>query len=271
MKKTLLLCLIYCPFLALFSSQSVADDSETPKYTDEQLQKLKAAEEQYKDNPKVLELINNIKTNAGITDAPAAPPAPAPITAHGKVITQGSYQEAEAAFRNKDNETAIAHYKVLAAEGDPEASLKLGYIYEQEGDTRAAYAAYKNAAESEHDTKDSKMASERLKWLEKDVMSDEEINQANELAENPQKGSDNANAAVQKQAGASKSVTTGDRTQYKSIASPAADVATSQANKFANYHDSPPSRTVKVSPQRIRKTQHFEAEKFSRALSNQGK
>ena len=46
-----------------------AEDSETPKYTEEQLQKLKAAEEKYKDNPQIMNMINKLKENSGITDA----------------------------------------------------------------------------------------------------------------------------------------------------------------------------------------------------------
>ncbi len=279
MKKILLLCIISCPFFGLFSQLTFADDSEKPKYTDEQLNKLKAAEEKYKDNPKVLELINNIKADAGITDsAVKQDPGPPPIMAHGKVITQGSYQEAEEAFKNKDNETAIAHYKVLAAEGDPEASLKLGYIYEQEGDSKAAYAAYKNAAESEHNTKDSKMASERLKWLEKDVMSEKEIEQANQARENEaqaNKSPENKTQINQNQANKSPSnksatsavsINTKDTNvaQYRSVTP---DTANSQLSKSTRNLDSNKPGTVKISPQRINKTQHFEAEKFSRSVS----
>ena len=96
MKQISILLVILGLFSGLFSAQSVPEDSETPKYTDEQLQKLKAAEEKYKDNPKVLELINNIKANSGITDTkPEEKSGPPPITAHGEVITQGSHHEAE--------------------------------------------------------------------------------------------------------------------------------------------------------------------------------
>ncbi len=71
MKQFLILCLISCPFLGLFSTQSAAEDAETPKYTDEQLQTLKAAEEKYKDNPGIMNMINKIKEYSGITDSDA--------------------------------------------------------------------------------------------------------------------------------------------------------------------------------------------------------
>ncbi len=71
--------------------------------------------------------------------------------------------------------------------GQPETR----HIWEQEGDYKVAYATYKQAAESEHSTVDSKNAAERLKWLEKDAMSDEGIEQANQMNEEPSKPSMN--------------------------------------------------------------------------------
>jgi tetratricopeptide (TPR) repeat protein len=246
-------------FSGLFSTQCIAEDSETPKYTDEQLQKLKAAEEKYKDNPQVLKIINNIKANSGITDAkPEVESGPPPITAHGEVITQGSHNEAEEAFRNNDSETAIAHYKVLAAEGDPEASLKLGYIYEQQGDNKAAYAAYKKASESEFNNEDSIMAAERLKWLEKDVLSDEEIEQANQLTEEPMNTAGN-----QQGTSGTKSINNTNQVQYRSITtSPIPSV--SSATKSAIIYQAIAPRVVKISPERISKLEHFKPEKFTR-------
>lgn len=257
MKNNLILFAILCPFSGLFSTLSVAEDSETPKYTDEQLQKLKAAEEKYKDNPKVLEIINNIKANSGITDSKAGEESgPPPVMAHGEVITQGSHQQAEEAFRNNDNETAIAHYKVLAAEGDPEAGLKLGYIYEQEGDSKAAYAAYKQASESEYNNKDSKMASERLKWLEKDVLSEEEIEQANQLAEEPS----TAGSKTSDKNTGTRTINNANQIQYRSISTTGASPAT---KSVVRYQSTTP-RTVNISPERVSKLKHFKPEKFTR-------
>lgn len=257
MKKTSIPFLLSYSLLGLVPTLHAADDTETPKYTDEQLQKLKAAEEKYKDNPKVLEIINNIKESSGITDTVEVEkePGPPPITAHGEVITQGSHQQAEKAFRNKDNETAIAHYKVLAAEGDPEAGLKLGYIYEQEGDNKAAYAAYKQAAESEHSTIESKNAAERLKWLEKDVMSDDEIEQASQLNEDPSKPS------MEQSESKGSSIST--QVQYRPVNNTSTPVGTPPI-KSAYYSQSSRPRIVKVSPKKISNFQHFKPEKFQR-------
>jgi len=89
MKQFLMLCLISCPFLGLFSTQSAAEDSEdseTPKYSEEQLQQLKAAEEKYKDNPGIMNMINKLKENAGITDPVEVKKesGPPPVMAHGE-------------------------------------------------------------------------------------------------------------------------------------------------------------------------------------------
>jgi len=255
MKKILTLIMLSSSFsvLGLFSVPSIAGDSETPKYSDEQLQKLKAAEEKYKDNPQVLKIISNIKANSGITDEVVLEkdPEPTPIMAHGEVISQGSYQKAEEAFRNNDNETAIAHYKVLAAQGDPEASLKLGYIYEQEGDSKAAYAAYKKASESEDINEDSKMAAERLKWLEKDVMNQDEIDQANQLLEESSQIS-----------GAS-TVKNTNSLQYKPVTA-SSRLGANPPTKPVYHIQSIKPRAVKVTPERVSKYQHFKPEKFTR-------
>ncbi len=127
MKKTQILLIISCSLLGLVPMLYAAEDSETPKYTEEQLQKLKAAEEKYKDNPQIMNMINKLKENSGVTDTVEVKKesGPPPVMAHGEVITQGSHQQAKDAIRNKDYGTAIANYKVLAAEGDPDTQ-KLG-------------------------------------------------------------------------------------------------------------------------------------------------
>jgi tetratricopeptide (TPR) repeat protein len=240
-------------FSGLFSTQCIAEDSETPKYTDEQLQKLKAAEEKYKDNPKVLKIINNIKANSGITDAkPEVESGPPPITAHGEVITQGSYQQAKEAIRNKDYETAIANYKVLAAEGDPDASLTLGRIYELQGDSSAAYTAYKQATESEDNDRNSKKAAERIKWLDrKGVTGVEEIDQANQLAEEPS------------QISWGSTVKNTNSLQYKPVTA-SSQLGASPPIKPV-YHIQPiKPRLVKVTLERISNFQHFKPERFLR-------
>ena len=254
MKKNLFLLFILCPFLGLLATQSAAEDSETPKYSEEQLQKLKAAEEKYKDNPGIMNMINKLKENAGITDTAEVKKesGPPPVMAHGEVITQGSHQQGKEAIRNKDYETAIANYKVLAAEGDTEASVKLGTIYELQGDNSAAYTAYKQAAESEDNDRNSKKAAERIRWLDrKGVTGDEEIDQANQLME---ESSQTSGSSIVKN---TKSL------QYKPV--------TASLQLGANppikpvYHIQPiKPRVVKVTPERISNIQHFKPEKFLR-------
>ncbi len=241
MKKYLILFAISCPFLSLLPTQSIAEDSETPKYTDEQLQGLKAAEEKYKDNPQVLKIIDNIKANSGITDtvAPEKNSEPEPIMAHGKVITEGSYQDADFALRYNDMETTIANYRIMAEEGDTEVSVKLGYIYETEGDTEAAYAAYKKAAESGDDNEAKKMALERMKWLEDNG----QVNQSEE-------GSSGTNMAKRS-----------SEIQYRTVTP---STATSTPVKSAVYSQAMNPRTVKISPERVSRYQHFKPEKFTR-------
>jgi len=254
MKKNLFLLLISCPFLGLLATQSAAEDSETPKYSEEQLQKLKAAEEKYKDNPGIMNMINKLKENSGITDTVEVKKesGPPPVMAHGEVITQGSHQQAKDAVRNNDYETAIANYKVLAAEGDPDASFKLGRIYELQGNSSAAYTAYKQAAESEDNDRNSKKAAERIKWLDrKGVTGVKEIDQANQLMDESSQIS-----------GASTVINT-NSLQYKPV------TATSQLGTNPPikpvYHIQPiKPRVVKVTLERISNIQHFKPEKYLR-------
>lgn len=236
-----------------------AEDSETPKYTEEQLQKLKAAEEKYKDNPQIMNMINKLKENSGITDADVEvqESGPPPVMAHGEVITQGTHQQAKEAIRNKDYETAIANYKVLAAEGDAEASLKLGRIYELQGNTGAAYTAYKQATESEDNDRTSKMAEKRIKWFDrKGVTSDEKIDQVNQTMANQ------LTEESSQISGASTVINT-NSLQYKPV--------TASSQLGANppikpvYHIQPiKPRVVNVTLERISNIQHFKPEKFHR-------
>jgi hypothetical protein len=242
MKHFLIILLASCPFLGLFSMQAAAEDSETPKYTDEQLQKLKVAEEKYKDNPQIMNMINKLKENSGITDSkPEKDPQPEPVMAHGKVITQGSYQDADAALRDNDMETTIANYRIMAEEGDSEVSVKLGYIYETEGDPKAAYAAYKQAAESEDDNEARKMALERMKWLEENG----QVDQA-------EAGSSGTSMAKQSH-----------EVQYRSV-TPSLATESSSPVKSAVYSQTLKPRRVIISPERISKVEHFKPEKFTR-------
>lgn len=231
-----------------------AEDSETPKYTEEQLQKLKAAEEKYKDNPQIMNMINKLKENSGITDSVVEEKesGPPPVMAHGEIITHGSHQQAKEAIRNKDWETAIANYKVLAEEGDTEASMELGNIYELQGNTGAAYTAYEQAAESEDNDHISNMAAKRIKWFDrKGITGDEETDQANQLMEESS------------QISGTNTVKNTNSLQYKPV--------TASPQLGANppikpvYHIQPiKPRVVNVTLERISDFQHFKPEKFHR-------
>jgi len=251
MKHFFILLIVSCPFLGLFSIQTAAEDPETPKYTDEQLQKLKAAEEKYKDNPQIMTMINRIKEASGITDSVTEEKesGPPPVMAHGEVITQGSHQQAKEAIRNKDWETAIANYKVLAAEGDTNASLELGNIYELQGNTGAAYTAYKQAAESEDNDRTSKLAEKRIKWFDrKGITGDEEIDQVNQ--------------SVDVSSGTSM-VKVPNEMHYRSVM-PSLATGTPTPVKSAVYYQPMKPRIVKISPQRVSELQHFKPEKYTR-------
>ena len=246
MKKVLTLIMLSSSFsvLGLFSVPSVAGDSETPKYTDEQLQKLQAAEEKYKDNPQIMNMINKLKEHSGITDSVVEEKesGPPPVMAHGKVITHGSYQDADAALRDNDMETTIANYKIMAEEGDTEVSVKLGYIYETEGNTEAAYAAYKQAAESEDNNEAKKMALERIKWLDKNVMNDKEVEQG---------------------ASGTKAINNTNQLQYRPITASTTSPVSAATKPTITYQATAP-RQVIISPERISKVEHFKPEKFHR-------
>ena len=243
MKHFLILLIVSYPLLGLFSTQTAAEDSETPKYTEEQLQRFRDAEKAYKDDPEMMGMIQRLKDHAGIKEADMGKEdsTPEPIMAHGKVITEGSYQDADMALRNNDMETTVANYRIMAEEGDTEVSVKLGYIYETEGDTEAAYAAYKQAAESGDDNEAKKMALERMKWLEDNG----QVNQSEE-------GSSGTGMAKQSH-----------EVQYRSV-TPSLATATSPPVKSAVYSQAMNPRRVKISPERVSRYQHFRPEKFTR-------
>ena len=137
--------------LLVLPAPAAEEKKEEKKYefTEEQLQGLKQQEEKYKDNPAMLNVIDQVKKGLGITDEDMtgnqdqhAPPA---------VEFNASQKEADAAYKNKDYATAFKHYQKLAAEGDAEASMRLGIMYQggigTKKDTAAAHAYYRKAAE----------------------------------------------------------------------------------------------------------------------------
>ena len=245
MNKFLTFIILSCSFLALglISTSSLAEESETPKYTEEQLQRFRDAEKAYKDDPEMMVMIQRLKDHAGIKEADMGKEdsTPEPIMAHGKVITEGSYQDADMALRNNDMETTVANYRIMADEGDTEVSVKLGYIYETEGDTEAAYAAYKQAAESGDDNEAKKMALERMKWLED-----------NGQVDHSEEESSGTSMAKQSH-----------EVQYRSV-TPSLATETSAPVRTAVYFQAMTPRRVKISPERVSRSQHFKPEKFIR-------
>jgi len=148
-KYLTILCLALFPLMVLSESEP---DFNNPQFTEEQLAKLKAAEEEHKDDPARMNIINLFKEKFGITDDPvvAEPPPLKHIT-----TTEGSMKSANAAYAQGDYETALEQYKAMAAAGNPEANTYVGMMYEAgmgtEPDMAAAGAWYKRAAESDPD------------------------------------------------------------------------------------------------------------------------
>ncbi|MEM6998387.1 MAG: hypothetical protein AAF419_00940 [Pseudomonadota bacterium] len=93
---------------------------------------------------------------------------------------QGSRSVADKAYKNKDYQTAIKHYKALAKEGDGEASAIVGTMYQDglgtEKDLSKARAWYKNA-----DDEDDSWGDPLAEALEKDALSADELAKSNEL------------------------------------------------------------------------------------------
>jgi len=171
------------------------------------------------------------------------------ITTPEAVVDKGTKLET---IRNKDWETAIANYKVLAAEGDTEASMELGTIYELQGDNSAAYTAYERAAESEDNDRISNMAAKRIKWFDrKGITGDEEIDQANQLMEESS------------QISGSSTVKNTHSLQYKPVTT-SLQLGANPPIKPVYHIQSIKPRVVKVTLERISNIQHFKPEKFLR-------
>ena len=124
--------------------------------TDAEIRDYLEVREQYKDDPKTLELLDQIEEAAGITEediARAKGQAPAGVSQDGQAISdmEPDPRTAEQAYRSGDYETALKHYQALAAEGDGYANLMLGLMYHQgqgvDGDKSKARAYYERAAD----------------------------------------------------------------------------------------------------------------------------
>lgn len=235
--------------------QKTSTKEEKPKYTEEQLNKLHKAEEQFKDNPEMMNFINKLKDQAGLNKPPEPKAAPQ------KPAIEGSRSVADKAYENGDYKTALENYKALAAKGDADASLILGTMYEQgqgtEKDPALAQAWYKQAAEAGDDR------GKELMNLNDKQMSDEEKANAEEKYKEINK--EITQADKNENAGASGQ-------QYKVLINP----DTLQQNISYEYNG--PERTVKFSPEKyVPKrdqlqivTDHYQPDKFKRKTSDSG-
>lgn len=180
--KSRLLLIIIC---LLISVNTYADDEKIKSLTPEQLEEIKEAEIKYKDNPYALRAINQLKDAVGITDkeekdTPASPEEPAPPTEQ-PVKIEASMSTADDAYARGDYETALKQYQALAEQGDPQASIILGTMYEQgkgaEADKATAYAWYKKAAETDEDDQRGR---ELMNLLEQTDMTEEDMAEADQ-------------------------------------------------------------------------------------------
>ena len=260
---TLFILLLALPALA-------ADDKKKYEFTDEQLQGLKQQEEKYKDNPAMLNVIEQVKKGLDITDEDktGTPDQQVPPPVEFKA----SKQEADAAYRSKDYKTAFKQYQALAAEGDPDASMKLGIMYEggigTPKDSVAARAYYKKAAEG------GAVGSQGLlEMVEKTGMSDEDMQKSDEQYN-----------AIGKQASDQDSDTEPGqviKSRLPGIQSPpeitGSSLTASNNMQTRQQEYEPEPRLVTLSPERIKPMQHpklaitgsehYQPEKFTRKAS----
>lgn len=243
-------------YLAAEDKKDTTED-EKPKYTEEQLNKLHKAEEQFKDNPEMMNFINKLKDQAGLNKKP-----PAPEAAPQKPAIEGSRSVADKAYENGDYKTALENYKALAAKGDADASLILGTMYEQgqgtEKDPALAHAWYKKAADEGDDR-----GKELMNLVDDKELSDEDKAKAQEKYEELNK--------EQAKAGAGKNNESSEQ-NYRVLVNP--DVL--NQNYQVQYVYGEPERTVKLSPEKYVPerdhlqivNEHYEPEKFRRETVN---
>jgi TPR repeat protein len=137
------------------NAQALEEAKQKTRLSEEDLKAFQEAREKYKDNPHAMKFIEAMEKELGIAPSGTSP-APAPAEAAPQPETQPPALEAdpalaEHAYESGDYETALAHYKALAAQGDPYANLILGLMYQQgqgvDPDIAAAHAYYGRAAE----------------------------------------------------------------------------------------------------------------------------
>lgn len=111
----------------------------------------------FQSDPRLKEWVKNLEARGGSvnswgnTDEAGMAAVGAKSSTATQSSTGGNKNAADAAYKRKDYQAALQHYKALAAEGDTEAAVMLGIMHEKgEGvdqDKGAAYAWYGRAAD----------------------------------------------------------------------------------------------------------------------------
>ncbi len=286
MYKTLAtLALVLVPVLATsgeppearITESSRTETAEPPKpkpeFTEEQMDKLKAAEVQYKDNPAMMKLIKQVKEQSGMTEevTPAQPPPP-PLPPKHISTAEGSRDAAHAAYSRKDYATALEQYKALAASGDPEANAILGMMYEggigTEPDMAEAQAWYKRAAEEGAENNQfSKMVTDKtIESYEKYRISEEDSANANEVYEEINKEISEYGSTEQinnqTDTTSASEAETGPYSQYPSsvgYSERAISYSSPKHEQIQNVYNLWP-RVVKITPEKIEHMRHLRPE-----------
>jgi TPR repeat protein len=131
---------------------SPAGAADQPALSKEQQAKQDALMEA---NPELKKAVQDLEARGGKVkswgNTDAAGMAAAGAKPSLRSATGGNKSAAAAAYKRKDYQAALQHYKALAAEGDTEAAVMLGIMHEKgEGvdeDPAAAYAWYGRAAD----------------------------------------------------------------------------------------------------------------------------
>lgn len=159
---------------------AVAEEEEekAQELSREQVQeRISAAEEKHKDNPHMLRLIGQLKEGINSKYAEQEKPEQAAAPAF-----DASKDTASSAYSNADYDTAFKHYQALAEQGDAEAAMMLGVMYQgglgTEKDPAAAHAWYKKSS-----TDGMSGSGALLERIEEDDMSLEELQAAEEYYE----------------------------------------------------------------------------------------
>lgn len=146
--------------------------------TEDQIAGFHEAEERYKDNPAKMEILNQFKEKLGIPDKSEPEPPPPPPPKH-ILTTEGSMDSANAAYARGDYATALEQYKAMAAQGNPEANIYVGMMYEAgmgtEADMATAQAWYSRASETQTDYNHSKLVNDKTvkSYTDNRITSDE--------------------------------------------------------------------------------------------------